>query len=680
MSSLSRRNLIRGTVVAGAAARFSAATSDNAVRARQDTATASPVTEVTATSRSPLDPTSIPKFEDPLIIPPVMPQAAIDRRPRGVGDDVDFYEIAVRQFQQSVLPVGMGLQTTVWGYIEASTDETMHSPSFTIEAQWNRPVRVRWVNDLVDEDGRYLPHLLPVDPTLHWANPGGGEEERDHRPEYAEGDIPSPYTGPVPIVVHLHGGATHQESDGYTEAWFLPEAADIPDGFATVGSKYEEMSAIFEERYGSTWSPGSAETHYDNDQSPTTLWFHDHALGITRLNVYAGPAGFYLLRGGENDVPEGMLPGPAPRAGDDPGTSYYEIPLAIQDRSFHADGSLAYPDSRTFFDGFEGPYIPESDVSPIFNPEFFGDTIIVNGHTWPVLDVEPRRYRFRILNGCGSRFLILALSDDPSAPRPLSSSVPFHQIGADGGFLPEPATLDRLLLAPAERADVIVDLTGLAEGTELYLLNEGPDEPFGGGVPGTDFPPANPDTTGQVMKLVVGALTGEDTSVPVDDLVLPAPAKLAGSTLVRRLALLEEDSHVLDGVGPVEAQLGVVDENGTPTALDWDDRITEQVVLNDVEIWEFHNFTMDAHPIHIHEVQFEVVERETFDGEITAPEPWETGRKDTVIAYPDAITRVKVQFLHEGLFVWHCHILEHEDNEMMRPLVVLPANGMENGH
>ena len=198
---------------------------------------------------------------------------------------------------------------------------------------------------------------------------------------------------------------------------------------------------------------------YDNDQPAGTLWYHDHTLGMTRVNVYAGPAGFYLLRGGAFDTPPGALPGPAPALGDAAGTRYYEIPLAIQDRSFRVDGSLFYPDSRAFFDGFEGPYIPHSDVSPIWNPEFFGNAMLVNGNTWPALAVEPRRYRFRMLNGCNGRFLILKLvTGDPEA-RPGTPVLQFVQIGAEGGFLPQPVALDQLLMGPAERADVIVDFT-----------------------------------------------------------------------------------------------------------------------------------------------------------------------------------------------------------------------------
>ena len=205
---------------------------------------------------------------------------------------------------------------------------------------------------------------------------------------------------------------------------------------------------------------------------------------------------------GPGDLPAGRLPGPGPLRGRRPLRGrFYEIPLAIQDRSFNADGSLFYPDSRAFFDDFAGPYIPDSDVPPIWNPEFFGNTMVVNGRTWPFLEVEPRRYRFRFLNGCNSRFLILKIVTDPPA-RPASAGAALLADRRRGRLPAQPVQLDQLLMAPAERADVIVDFTGLPVGTEIYLINEGPDEPFGGGVPGTDFA-ADPDTTGQVMKFVV---------------------------------------------------------------------------------------------------------------------------------------------------------------------------------
>jgi hypothetical protein len=449
-----------------------------------------------------LDPTSIPKYVTPLVIPPAMPRTAKLSRPG--GKSIDYYEIAVRQFQQHILPASMDLPTTVWSYGSVNHLASFNYPAFTIEAKWTAPVRVKWINQLVDASGNYLPHLLAIDQTLHWANPPGGTGGTD-----TEAFEPTPYTGPVPIVTHLHGGHSGQESDGFPEAWFLPAAKNIPAGYATVGSHYDTFKAQAEALYGQPWTPGSAVFQYANDHAAATLWYHDHTLGMTRSNVYAGPAGFYLLRGGPGDDVVGALPVPAPALGDPAGLTYYEIPIAIQDRSFNSDGSLFYPDNRAFFEGLNQPptepyldipFIPEracrgrqSDISPVFNPEFFGNTIVVNGNTWPYLEVEQRRYRFRFLNGCNSRFLILKLSN----------GLPFWQIGAEGGFLPASVELDQLLLGLAERADVIVDFTNVGVGTRIILRNLAPDEPFGGGEPPGDFDVADPDTTGQVMQFRV---------------------------------------------------------------------------------------------------------------------------------------------------------------------------------
>ena len=615
-----------------------------------------------------LDPNALAKYVTRLVVPPAMPRTRKITR-RG-GKNISYYEIAVRQFSQQILPAPMP-PTTVWSYGSLTSTGSFNYPAFTIEAKWTAPVRVKWVNDLKDAKGRFLPHLLPVDPTLHWANPPGGESGRDARPTFSA--TPGPYTGPVPIVTHLHGGHSREESDGYAEAWYLPAAGNISAGLATVGSFYEEFRATFESRFGQVWEPGSAVFQYDNDQPATTMWYHDHTLGMTRLNVYAGPAGFYVLRGGPNDLPDGILPGPAPALGDPAGVRYHEIPLAIQDRSFNLDGSLFYPGSREFFDGFGGPYIPDSDISPIWNPEFFGNTMVVNGRTWPELRVEQRRYRFRLLNGCNGRFLILKLATGNPTVRPAVAALPLWQIGADGGFLPAPVELPALLMAPAERADVIVDFSELPVGTEVYLVNEGPDEPFGGGVAGVDFPFADPGTTGQVMRFVVVPRVGRDTSVPPAVLTLPAPPAVAPATNVRQVSLNEVDSATLPGIGPRAALLGTVNPDRTGRALEWADPVTENPAHNSVEVWEMYNFTVDAHPIHIHEVQFSVVDRQPIvGGPARPPEAWERGRKDTVIAYPGEITRVRALFDLAGQYVWHCHIVEHEDNEMMRPYRIGP--------
>ena len=457
-----------------------------------------------------LEPGTVPRFATPLLIPPVMPRAGTITL-RG-GKNADYYEISVRQFAQQILPAGFP-RTTVWGYGALASDSKRgllvhNAPSLTIEAKWNRPVRVKWINDLKEAGGNYLPHLLPVDPTLHWANPPGGLTERDMRPTFES--TPGPYTGPVPIVTHVHGAVgVADDSDGYAEAWYLPAAGNIPAGYATSGTWFDFFAAKAGNSYGVSWEPGSAVFQYPNANRASTIWYHDHTLGMTRLNVYAGPAGFYIVRGGPSgddtvlDSSTGAvatLPGPAPKDNDKfpSNKTYFEIPVAIQDRSFNADGSLFYPETRAFFDGVAGPYRPETDISPIWNPEFFGNMIMVNGNTWPYQIVQQRRYRFRFLNGCNSRFLILDFS--------LIPGVEVWQIGNEGGFLAAPVNLtaaeNRLLMAPAERADVIVDFTHVPLG-DYILGNLGPDEPFGGGVPGIDFAVADPATTGQILQLRV---------------------------------------------------------------------------------------------------------------------------------------------------------------------------------
>jgi FtsP/CotA-like multicopper oxidase with cupredoxin domain len=645
-----------------------------------------------------LDPNDVPKFATPMLIPPVMPRAAVLRTPG--GKPVDYYEISMRQLEQQILPAGLPA-TTVWGYggkaARSNRGLLVHNaPSLTIEATVNRPVRIKWINELMDAEGGYLPHLLPVDPTLHWANPPGGTGGRDMRPTFEE--TPGPYTGPVPIVTHVHGAVgVADDSDGYAEAWYLPAADDIPTGYATEGTWYAFFSDKSRAAYGVGWGPGFAVFQYPNENRASTIWYHDHALGMTRLNVYAGPAGFYLIRGGPAgdkavlDSRTGLtaiLPGPAPREGDmfPPNKPYREIPIAIQDRSFNVDGSLFYPDSRTFFDEIVRDYIPEGEFSPIWNPEFFGNTIMVNGNTWPSLQVERRRYRFRFLNGCQSRFLILDFGNLPG--------VEVWQIGNEGGFLASPVNLtadnaNRLLMGLAERADTIVDFTNVPAGN-YTLGNVGPDEPFGGGVPGTDFDPADPGTTGQIMQFRVVAATGLDDTTPPRFLQLPVITPLPTETLTRQLALIEKgatgaDEEEEEVEGPVEALLGTVSV-GVWTERKWMDPVTENPGIDATEVWEIYNTTADAHPMHIHEVAFEVVNRQglvldsegevvepiQLNGDSMPPEPWETGFKDTVIAYPGQVTRVRARFETPGQFVWHCHIVEHEDNEMMRPYRIGP--------
>lgn len=647
-----------------------------------------------------LDPFLVSKYATPLLIPPVMPKAGTIKQ-KG-GKTIDYYEISMRQFSQQILPAGSP-PTTVWGYgavngAGSKNPLLLHNaPSLTIEAKAGAPVRIKWVNELranpLDPNSAYLPHLLPVDPTLHWANPPGGTTSRDTRLMFDT--TPGPYTGPVPMVSHVHGAVGVQDdSDGYAEAWYLPAAGNIPAGYATEGTWYDFFKNKALANYGATWGPGFATFQYPNANRASTIWYHDHTLGMTRLNVYAGPAGFYIIRGGPDgdaavlDSRTGLtavLPGPAPKEGDrfPPNKTYYEIPVAIQDRSFNTDGSLFYPDTRAFFDGIAGPFIPDTDISPIWNPEFFGNMIMVNGNTWPFQTVEQRRYRFRFLNGCDSRYLILDFSGIPG--------VEVWQIGNEGGFLAAPVNItalgNQLPMNLAERADVIVDFTNVPVGNHV-LGNVGPDAPFGG-LPIDPLELADPTTTGQIMRFNVVPALVVDPTTPPQFLTLPAIVPLPPATVTRPVALIEEMSMYFADA-PAEALLGTVagDPNIAPgvwTKRMWMDSVTENPALGSTEVWEIYNATADAHPMHIHEVVFEVVNRQDiFVNEATEevqvvpgsiplpPEPWETGFKDTVTAYPGQVTRVRAQFLTPGQFAWHCHIVSHEDNEMMRPYRIGP--------
>jgi FtsP/CotA-like multicopper oxidase with cupredoxin domain len=747
-----------------------------------------------------LDPLTIPKYVTPLVIPPVMDNDGA----------ANSYDIAVRQFQQQILPGGHwntaspdcaaspGLcnlpPTTVWSYgpaadpvpdssgipggavgLAPAPNSQFNYPSYTVEATSNGQVDVRWINDLIDVKGKYLKHLLPVDQTVHWANPNQDCKDGVRRTDCV-GTDDEPYEGPVPIVTHVHGAHVGPESDGYPEAWWLPASNNIPPAFATSGTLFDDVTGT------NPGNLGYVDFSYPNDQPAATLWYHDHTLGMTRLNVYAGPAGFWLVRGGFYDlvddqstaaVFDGVLPGPAPVAGDQvldlniPGNAVRskirEIPVVIQDRSFNADGSLFYPENRSFFEGLEPDqlridFAPDSDVLPIWQPEAFFNVMVVNGVSWPKIEVAQDRYRLRLLNGCNSRFLNLALVAN-------GQEIPFYQIGAEQGFLPQvvriqtgeqvtlpgdgtepPASPDpndptALLMGLAERADVIVDFSGLPDGTVVTMTNTAPDAPFGG------FPDdaADPSTTGQVMQFVVSAaLNGapgstDGTTTAPRDLVLNAEGPLGFPDNVRQVSLNEQESEqvcvpfdpvteefILDNqgrirqiqsvkpgpnfhddcaaaggapFGPTEALLGTVTGSGVNAvgnALKWTDttgastpvnvtlqsgatvtvNVTENPTLGDTEDWEIYNFTADAHPIHLHLVRFEVIGRTLFDGSPSPngdPQPWETGFKDTVLAYPGEITTIRAKFDIEGLYVWHCHIVEHEDNEMMRPFAVSAA-------
>jgi spore coat protein A, manganese oxidase len=548
---------------------------------------------VSALAQELLDPKTQPQFVNPLPIPSV-----IDGRNGG------FFTIGISQFEQWLglrhPTTGQSMLTKVWGYNQSY-------PGPTLLARRNAPIDVFWRNNLVDGSNRPLPHLLPIDPTLHWALE----------------DVSNWQQAGVPVVTHLHGGHTESASDGLPEAWFTPH-------FALKGEDFVKGDVV--------------PYHYTNDQEAATLWYHDHALGITRLNVYAGLAGFYLLTD-ENESElqaNGKLPGLP-----------YDIGLAIQDRSFRTDGQLFYPAEPEDAD----------DPNPSIIPEFFGQFILVNGMTWPVLEVEPRQYRFRLLNGSDSRFYTLFLS----------SGQPFQQIATDNGLLPAPVPLDQLLIAPGERKEVILDFSNPALWGQTIILRNHAKEPFPRGNT------VDPQTTGRIMAFKVNKTLNPNYPLTTLPSTLRLPIERLQSTLPPRKLILFEAT---DEYGRLKPMLGTV-ENGV---MQWHDPITENPMLNSTEIWEIHNETEDAHPIHLHLVRLQLVNRQKFKADINpenghpenirylgqpkSPAPDEQGWKDTWVMYPGEVTRVIATFDIEGEYAWHCHILSHEDHEMMRPYYV----------
>jgi spore coat protein A, manganese oxidase len=427
-------------------------------------------------------------------------------------------------------------------------------PGPTIEARCGEEILVEWHNELPAK------HFLPIDHNLMGA-------EKNH-PE-------------VRTVVHLHGAKVPPESDGYPEQWYVPGTSKV--------------------------------YYYPNRQDAALLWYHDHAMGINRLNICAGMLGLYTIRDSFEDalnLPKGE----------------FEIPLVLTDRLIRADGQLYYPVSQRL----DAPWLPE----------YFGDAILVNGKLLPYLEVQPRKYRFRLLNGSNGRFYFLSLANGPA----------FRHIGSDQGLLTHPVEAQRLTLSPGERMDLILDFTDHA-GEEI-LLN---------------------DQSVKIMQFRVGKGKLEDaSSVPATLREVPRTSESI-AIRTRRLTLEEvdfltgePDVHLLDGKR-------------------WHEPISENPILNTTEIWELMNLTDDSHPIHLHLVRFQILDRRPintgvyvyerkliYTGEAVPPEPHEMGWKDTIRATPGACTRIIVKFEgYIGRYVWHCHILEHEDNEMMRPYDVV---------
>ena len=604
--------------------------------------------------------------------------------------------LQVQQFEQFLGLYdqnGLPLDTTVWGY---GTGQHASYPGPTLLAFEGQPVTVNWQNKL-PVDG----HLLPIDMSIDLAEPV-------RRPLEA---------GFIPVVTHLHGGHNNSAFDGLPTQWFTQSRS------GPGGTGPREVGPDFV----------SSRATYDNDQVAATLWYHDHALGMTRLNVYAGLAGFYILQDDNrlDLVKQGILPsGP------------YDLGMAIQDRAFTSDGQLYYPafksDPLPGTDMTVGDVVPETfyeangDGAPSIVPEFFGDMILVNGMAWPKLDVAAGDYEFRLLNGSDSRFYVLKVSDP---------SVTVHLVGTDGGLLPDARTVidgdgvqednEYILIAPGDRLELVFDFSRLDGGDTVRLENVGPlFDPFkglsdDGHLLGGVDPAGSNDPVGNIMQFNVNtslkafdAKVQDGTTLVKDFIDLTTDANhddvADAASNVRSLGLFEgtdEFGRVTPRLGKAEAGTVITDLTGQSGGdfgpLSFSAPVTEKPLLGSTEQWNLFNFTADSHPIHLHLPQYQVLEKRHIDFQDTNEDgipddtngdgqiiygvgsnpnyaqadiwigdkvnlrPEETGLQDTVHVDPHEMAAVVATFDKAGDYVWHCHILSHEDNEMMRPYTVV---------
>jgi len=577
------------------------------------------------------------------------------------------YNVSIQQAVQMTglkNATGAPLSTTIWGYADRGKRATW--PGKTFEVRSNRPVTVNWSNELTDALGTPLPHILPVDKSLHWCYSLHGYEAVDIE------------TDGVPLVQHLHGGHSDPAVDGNPEYF----------SGTTVASR------------GPRWVSDSYV--YDNSQDAGTLWYHDHALGITRLNVYAGLAGFYIIRDamdtGRHNNPLNL---PAKR---------YELGYCIQDRMFKDDGELFFPafEGDPAWDDFitaQGA-TPPIPGGPSALAEFFGDHIVVNGKLWPKANVEPRNYRIRLLNGCDSRFMRLRFRSVPLGDIDFanaSAPLEFFVIGSDQGLLKSPARVTEVDFLPGERLDVVFDFAVAGLGCRVIVENILGDSPFGGDLPGPGdvFPDRRTD---RVMAFdVVRPLNtsiADNFSSQIEGTFQGIPQD---AQRVRKLGLYEgtdQYNRLMPMLGTAEPVTDVAGDI-VDGSMVWGVPITENPNLGDTEIWEIYNATGDAHPIHVHLVHFEILRRNKFTAD-AVEQPVHThdggvgvgfrlenivvdtvtpvrvldaeqGPKDMVLCYPGEVTLIKMKFDKPGRYVWHCHILSHEDHEMMRPFHVGPG-------
>lgn len=614
-----------------------------------------PATEQLEPPISLLDPHKQPKFIHTLPIPPQIKAAHNSHHTLAIKQGKVWMGLRDKR--------GEALATTVWGF---EFQGKIFSPGPTLIATKHQPITVRWENKLP-----IGPHLFPVDPTLSI-------------PEIND-------KGNLPVVIHLHGGHSEAQSDGFPLAWYT-------QGYAQRGPAFIKK-----------------DYYYDNTQEASTLWYHDHTVGMTRLNMYAGLMGFYLVSDDQEKqlIKKNKLP-----------SASETLPLAITDKLFTEDGQLYYPGYHHQPISPAHPIaVKENWPNPSHLDEFFGDFILANGMIWPKLAVKPQVYRFRLLNAADSRSFIFKFDND----------MPFYQIMSDGGLLDKPVELTELLLTPAERADILVDFSQQA-GAQVILRNIGPDTTFRGYINPTDpndssslvynkngervlsdghsgiAPPTDAQTTGLIMRFDVSVPAeklNETSFQPVNtddmnigDLSLTTQTSLRNTpqrlrqkevTHVRKVALFRVD----DNDGRELVLLGTPKEG----SLFFSDPVTEIIENGTTEIWEIYNTTASGHPMHLHLVQFTILDRQPFEGSTPLksqrfmhanesikgatlnikgftgnpelPQPNEQGRKDTVVALAGQVTRVIAHFDRPGEYVWHCHIVSHEDYDMMRPFKVV---------
>ncbi len=635
-----------------------------------------------------IDPVKIPRFENVLTgAPPVWV-------PYHSDSAKDQYVVNMSQFEQQILPpsmAGLGYTTTtVWGYGGQAKDAVTgaplgfvrNAPAGTFEAKKGKEVEVKWVNDLTG------PSLYAVDPTLHWASPNPNCMLMDATgtfPAFPPGfngvTNPCNAQSPVPTVVHLHGAEVQSTSDGGPDQWFTASGKHGMDYFTT--KKTDKNAAIYE---------------YPNTQPPTTLFYHDHALGMTRLNVFSGLVGFYLLRD----------PGHEPSLIAD---KKYEIPLAIQDRIFQ-DGTTPGTRAGDFYFYPEGNSVADH---PYWVPEYFGNVIMVNGLVWPKMDVDQTTYRLRLVDGSNARFYTIHFNDSGDNP------VQFYQIGTDGGYLQHPVSRTELTIAPGERADILINFNGVNGPVTMTNTAKFP-------FPTGDDP--EPGMDGTIMRFDIGSKV---VASP------PLPATLNTN--------IPDLSHATPSVTRIRTLVEIANANDEPVMVTlngqrWMGALSETPAPGAIEDWVIVDTTMDTHPIHTHLTQFQLQSRQDMDtatyltnwtqkqwtncadyglspcgtlapgtlppwpndyiplelpiekyllGSPISPEANEMGWKDTIQMSPNQVTTIRIRYaaldnsghapnwyafdptIGQG-YVWHCHIIDHEDNEMMRPYKVVRNN------